>query len=162
MIGVTGSPADLETAAEFFELFKTPWEQAVPSRKYSAVVSVDGCTEHFDAELLLVYGSAPLAIDRLAGVDVHPAVGPTDIAWAESTFPVYGRLSVFDCEADRETPASGGRPAAYRYQSGRQVVRRIGYDLFEEVRFLLTQGQPSSKALAPTLELHIAFSGTSS
>jgi hypothetical protein len=157
MIGVTGSPADLEVAAEFFELFKTPWERAVPSRRYSAVLSADGCTENLDAELLLLYGSAPLALDRHAGVSVQPVVGPTTVAWAESTFPVYGCLSVFDCGVEPGTLTSGSRAVEYRQQFGRQVVRRIGYDLFDEVRLLLTQGQPSSNALTPTLELHIAL-----
>ncbi|MGH9200407.1 MAG: hypothetical protein ACRD2A_04135, partial [Vicinamibacterales bacterium] len=65
--------------------------------------------------------------------------------------------SVFDRGADPGTLTSGGRAAEYRYQSGRQVVRRIGYDLFGEIGLLLTQGQPASNALAPTLELHIAL-----
>ena len=30
MIGVSGSREDLAIAEEFFELFKTPWERAVP------------------------------------------------------------------------------------------------------------------------------------
>jgi peptidoglycan/xylan/chitin deacetylase (PgdA/CDA1 family) len=38
-----------------------------------------------------------------------------------------------------------------------QVLARIGYDLFSEVRRLLTVGQPPANALMPTLELHIAF-----
>ena len=155
MIGVTGNAADLEVAAEFFELFKTPWERAVPSRKYSVVLSADGCTQSLDADLLLLYSSAPAALDHDTGVNVQPVAGPTDVAFGEHSFPVYGRLGLFDCAADPETVTSDGRAAAYRFQRGRQVVRRIGYDLFDEVRFLLTQGQPSSKALSPALELHI-------
>ena len=34
---------------------------------------------------------------------------------------------------------------------------RIGYDLFSEIRTLLTQGQPPANADMPALELHIAF-----
>jgi hypothetical protein len=37
------------------------------------------------------------------------------------------------------------------------VIRRIGYDLFREVRHLLTEGQPPARAMTPTLELHIAL-----
>jgi len=33
---------------------------------------------------------------------------------------------------------------------------RVGYDLFEEVRFLLTAGQPADLARNPTLDLHIS------
>jgi len=34
---------------------------------------------------------------------------------------------------------------------------RAGYDLFGEVAFLLTEGQPVENALIPTLELHISL-----
>ena len=34
---------------------------------------------------------------------------------------------------------------------------RVGYNLFEEVRFLLTVGQPSANAGVPTLEEHISL-----
>ena len=37
------------------------------------------------------------------------------------------------------------------------MLARIGYDLFGEVRKLLTVGQPSANANMPALELHIAF-----
>ena len=36
------------------------------------------------------------------------------------------------------------------------MIARIGYDLFAEVRFLLTKGSPSRMHGIPTLELHIA------
>ena len=34
---------------------------------------------------------------------------------------------------------------------------RLGFDLFEEVRYLLTQGQPAEFASIPTLDLHISL-----
>src|SRR5207247_6272404 len=34
---------------------------------------------------------------------------------------------------------------------------RVGYDLFGEVRFLLSTGQPPSNALIPTLDIHISM-----
>jgi peptidoglycan/xylan/chitin deacetylase (PgdA/CDA1 family) len=37
------------------------------------------------------------------------------------------------------------------------MVVRVGYDLFHEVRFLLTEGQPEENAASPTLDLHIAL-----
>ena len=41
-------------------------------------------------------------------------------------------------------------------KSGSKVVARIGYDLFQEIRVLLTDGQPPENASIPTLEMHIA------
>jgi hypothetical protein len=40
---------------------------------------------------------------------------------------------------------------------GDRKVIRIGYDLLEEVRLLLTQGQPVGQAAVPTLDLHVAL-----
>src|SRR4030095_16691479 len=40
---------------------------------------------------------------------------------------------------------------------GAQVVVRLGFDLFAEVRHLLTQGQPAEFANIPTLDLHISL-----
>src|SRR5437879_3093337 len=37
------------------------------------------------------------------------------------------------------------------------MVVRVGFDLFEEVRYLLTRGQPAEFASMPTLDLHISL-----
>src|SRR4029077_8778605 len=47
--------------------------------------------------------------------------------------------------------------AAYLSESQGTVTARIGYDLFAEIRSLLTVGQPAANASLPALELHIAF-----
>jgi len=47
--------------------------------------------------------------------------------------------------------------AAYLHESGGKTLARIGYDLFSEVRALLTVGQPAANAGMPALDLHIAF-----
>ena len=46
--------------------------------------------------------------------------------------------------------------AAVSVASDDQMVVRLGFDLFEEVRYLLTQGQPAEFASIPTLDLHIS------
>ena len=43
-----------------------------------------------------------------------------------------------------------------REVEGRRIVR-IGYDLFDEVRVLLTAGQPVANAAIPTLDVHISL-----
>jgi hypothetical protein len=47
--------------------------------------------------------------------------------------------------------------AAYIDESDDRVASRIGYDLFTEIRTLLTSGQPVANASLPALDLHIAF-----
>jgi hypothetical protein len=160
MIGLIAHENDLEIAAEFFELFKTPWEKAVPEKKYRVVLSADGGKAVSEAELLLAYGAREADFDRKAGVSVKRVAGPADVEWDGWTVPIYGALATFD---GLEEPASGGptfqgRSLEYRRQNGGNgAVWRIGYDLFGEIRHLLTEGQPASRALVPTLELHIAL-----
>jgi hypothetical protein len=42
-------------------------------------------------------------------------------------------------------------------KTGSRVLARIGYDLFQEIRVLLTEGQPPENASIPTVEMHIKF-----
>jgi hypothetical protein len=154
MVGVALTPTDRETAEEFFEFFKTPWEPAVRGRKYTVVLSTGGNVDDFDAELFVVYGSTENVIDRTSGTSVEPA-DPGEIGWSESKLPIYGRIATF--AVDMSALTCEGRPSDYWYRTKSRVVRRIGYDLFGEVRHLLTEGQPAKQALVPTLELHIAL-----
>src|SRR6185295_952751 len=157
MIGVAASPKDLQIAEEFFELFKTPWERAVPSRKYQVVLSTDGNIGGLEAELFLIYNSAEQAFDRDAGIAVQQADGPVGIEWDDSTFPIYGRVAMFTLLAGAPLLKLRGQALDCPYRAGADAVRRIGYDLFREVLQLLTAGQPASQAAVPTLELHIAL-----
>jgi peptidoglycan/xylan/chitin deacetylase (PgdA/CDA1 family) len=157
VIGVVASPTHGDAAEEFFELFKTPWERAVPARRYRVVLSDDGCAENIDAEVLLIYSSQEEAVDREAGIGVEHVNGPVDIAWGESTVPIYGRVALFGGCSGASTLRSRGRVVDYRHASGARRVRRIGYDLFQEIHHLLTEGQPVCQAPTPALELHIAL-----
>lgn len=157
MIGVAASGTDRGVAEEFFELFKTPWEWAVPGRKYRVVLSTCGRTEGLDGDVLLVYGSGERDIDREVGGKVDRTSGPADIEWGKSTFPVYGEAALFDGDPRDRILRSRGRFLDYRYHKDNRLVWRIGYDLFNEIRYLLTKGQPTAYALTPTLELHIAL-----
>jgi hypothetical protein len=157
MIGLSVSPTELEVAEEFFELFKTPWERAVPGRKYRVVVSTDGSIGDFDGVVLLVFGSGEQAADREAGLAADSLDGPVDVEWGESTFPIYGRVALFDRDVSNCALKTRGKSLDYQHKIEGRVVWRIGYDLFGEIRQLLAQGQPASQALTPTLELHIAI-----
>ena len=64
MIGVAARAADVPVAAEFFELFKTPWEHAVPTRTYSVVLAVGVPIDDLRANAFLVYGAEAAALDR--------------------------------------------------------------------------------------------------
>jgi hypothetical protein len=157
MIGLSANAIDLQIAEEFFELFKTHWEWAIPGRKYRVVLSTHGDIENLDAEVFLIYGSGAVATDHQTAMPVEQVSGPAEIGWGCSTLPIYGQLALFEAGTDAGVLTSAGKTVDYRHRSGSRVVWRIGYDLFGEVRHLLTEGQPVSHATTPTLELHIAL-----
>lgn len=156
MIGVSANEADLEIAREFFELFKTPWEPVVPSRKYRAVLCTDGRTANLDADLILIYSSRQEPYVRESSIEAEQLHGPQDLTWGEWTFPIYGRVARLG-GSDAPLVECRGQGIDCRQSIGPRVVRRIGYDLFEETRHLLTHGQPALRAGTPTLELHIGL-----
>jgi len=156
VIGVAAAERERTGVEEFFELFKTPWEPADPNKRYSVVLTTTGCIDGLDAELFLVYGSGETAVDRALGIVPMPARGPVAVSWGDEVFPVYRQLATFDACGDHSVECNGRR-VDYRAQVGARRVLRLGYDLFDEVRHLLTSGQPAPHAATPTLDLHIAL-----
>jgi len=72
--------------------------------------------------------------------------------------PIYGDTITFsERESSLLTEEGSSECAAFLEESSDRVLARIGYDLFAEVRSLLTVGQPPTNATVPALELHIAF-----
>lgn len=153
MIGVAASADDLEIAREFFELFKTPWEPAVPGRQYRVILSDREPIEELTSDVFLVYGSRQHPADAVNGSVPTYRDGLHAVRWGTETFPVYGGVGSFEDGAGFLVSKSG--PVDRRYAGPAGSVHRIGYDLFGEVRHLLTQGQPVEWASKPTLELHI-------
>ena len=64
MIGVIADDPCRESVAEFFELFKTPWEWIVPGKPYPAVLIADGRTEPQAATLAIVCGASEHPVDH--------------------------------------------------------------------------------------------------
>ena len=155
MIGVAADPADLEVVREFFELFKTPWEVARPNRKYRSVLCTDGNAGGFDADVIFAFGADPYPVDLQADMLPSP-IEDAVVRFDDAEIPIYGRASVFAAAPPARLTAHG-RPLEYRRRRGTAMVHRVGYDLFREVRHLLTVGQPPSQALIPTLDRHIAL-----
>jgi hypothetical protein len=153
VLGVAAQPADLEIVREFFELFKTPWEVVRPNRRYRSVLCTDGNGDGLDADVIFAFGADPHPIDLQTDMIPSP-VEDAVVRFDEVEIPIYGRASVF-AAAPRVRLAAQGRPLEYRRRRGTALVHRVGYDLFKEVRHLLTVGQPPSRALIPTLDRHI-------
>ena len=157
MIGIICDESQKTSATEFFELFKTPWEFHVENEHYDIVVSAgDHAQTAPAAALTVIFGAHKRASDPC---DVSELARDGSLTWIEhdgSKCPIYcGAAVLSPCPnpisrvAERREAVSG-----MFNHNGRKVVR-VGYDLFDEVGFLLTQGQPIEAAGIPTLDIHI-------
>jgi hypothetical protein len=159
MIGVQADSSEHAVIAEFFELFKTPWEFYREGRCYDVLVSAGN--EELDgksAQLVLIYAGHKLPFDTQEMIGIAARKSSCVLSYQGTRIPVYGNCVVFQEKAagllvDEELQ----RPAIHRQHSAGKTVMRIGYDLFREVGALLTVGQPVAYAAIPTLDLHIAL-----
>jgi len=154
MIGVIAQQEDHEIVSEFFELFKTPWEYWRPQQTYDVVL----CAAEEDfakaAALLVVVYSRRGNPARTSS----PIQPNCELRYQDRRIPIYEGCAAFgETESSLLADAASGRSAIQVESSGQGRLVRIAYDLFAEVRTLLTFGQPVSYAGVPTLELHIAL-----
>lgn len=160
MIGVIANPSDRAVVAEFFELFKTPWEFYRRDRKYK-VVLCDGVgnVDDLASNVAVIYAGGKLPDDPPDSIGTaYQCNKNRSLAYKGMRIPIYGRSVTFREKGSRDlVDAESQEPAAYLDLSSGRVLARIGYDLFCEVRTLLTVGQPASNAAIPTLDLHIAL-----
>jgi len=159
MIGVLADSADHDVVREFFELFKTPWEFFRPDRKYEVLLCAGEFNFDETAKLVLRYSGNKMAFEDQEKLQTRCPEGNIHILSHQGNrIPIYGNCLTFPeigngilvDEASREC-------SAYLDESDDRVVARIGYDLFIEIRTLLTSGQPVANASLPALDLHIAF-----
>lgn len=159
MIGVIAKSDDYAVVREFFELFKTPWEFHRSDRKYGVLI----CAEDADfnkssAKVGLIYGGKNLKLDSEEKIEVASQGKRGGIlSYSRATIPIYGDCITFRGEGTNVLEQGSGQSVIHQHRSGEMMVTRIGYDLFSEVRFLLSKGQPEANAAIPALELHIAL-----
>jgi hypothetical protein len=159
MIGVIARDSETAAVLEFFQLFKTPWEFYVQNHTYDVViVASDDVPAELSTNLLLIYNSRRSNSDHEAGITIRSVEKSVWIEWHGSEVPIYGEAAGIH---------SAGRPFIQRRGSAEPVgvelnaaapqTARIGYNLFEEVALLLSQGQPAANAHIPTLDIHISL-----
>jgi len=159
MIGVIAKPSERPAVAEFFELFKTPWEWFRSDRRYEVVLCTDD--ENFDvsrAELTVIYAGREVGSDNGTLFETNSRQGLGVLLLREDRLPIYGDLVTFRDVASASLREEGsGRPAMCCRVSDGSTIVRIGYDLFQEIEHLLTEGQPADFAHIPAVELHIVL-----
>jgi peptidoglycan/xylan/chitin deacetylase (PgdA/CDA1 family) len=157
MIGVISREDQKPVVEEFFELFKTPWSPCSDGREYDVVISSDPGASFPPAKLVLVFSPDPGPMNDRNGIKVHSCQGGGDIAQDDSAIPVYRRLGTFEGSKKPFLFTQSGQTVGFSVDLSNQRILCIGYDLFDEVEYLLRRGQPAQRAMVPTLEKHISL-----
>jgi peptidoglycan/xylan/chitin deacetylase (PgdA/CDA1 family) len=159
MIGVIADAADHEVVREFFELFKTPWEFYRQDRSYDVLLCAGDRRLEATPKLVIVYSGKKSQFDaEQQGRTSKEHQTTRLLSFKNDRFPIYGNTITFanmtgvllKDEASQEC-------AGYLEKTGENILARVGYDLFREIRTLLTDGQPPANASVPAVELHITF-----
>lgn len=158
MIGVLCSDSEREIVQEFFQLFKTPWEFYAKEGDYQVVVSSLYNSPTVDVGLFILYLSNPSPFDTRNGLSVDPSAADHLPCPDGTHLPIYGKLANLRgvgipliCD-----DATGEAMVIQFTERGQQRVR-VGYDLFQEIALLLTEGQPLRNAAIPAIESHISL-----
>jgi hypothetical protein len=159
MIGVIANPDDRAVVSEFFQLFKTPWEFYQNDGRYEVLLcATDSRFDESTAKLVLIYAGHELPFDAQETMIATRSSSTRTLLYKGVRVPVYGENVTFRKKGtDVLVEEQSQQPAMYQYQSQGRMVAHIGYDLFSEVRTVLTTGQPAAHAAIPTLDLHISL-----
>ncbi|MDE3180150.1 MAG: hypothetical protein KGM47_10900 [Acidobacteriota bacterium] len=159
MIGVIANQLEHPVVREFFELFKTPWEFYRSGRPYDVLLlNGDARLEENDAELVLLYAGEQMPFDAEESIVIKAQGKHAQmLSYRERRIPIYGNCVTFREGSAIVVDEQSRRPAMRTHRARVTTVIRLGYDLFSEIRTLLTEGQPADNADIPALELHIAL-----
>jgi hypothetical protein len=158
VIAVLAREADHPVVREFFELFKTPWEFYRSDRQYEVLICADDRPPNISAKLVLIYGGEPKLFDQKKEIQVRTQSLGTVLSYKNERIPIYGNCLAFGSSENHWlVDANTGKPVVWETASNGQKLVWFGFDLFYEIRYLLTRGQPVAHAGTPTLEIHIAL-----
>jgi hypothetical protein len=158
LIGVISSETDEGTVKEFFELFKTPWEFFVSGRNYDVVLSTENKIPKTNSKLTVFYGSYENKFDHIKEITIHSTIRNTSIRYNGVEIPIYGNVYTLEGVGEPILKVKGSSlVAGLRIESSGTNIVLLGYNLFGEVCFLLSKGQPAENALLPTLDIHISI-----
>jgi hypothetical protein len=157
MIGVIARVEDRPVVEEFFQLFKTAWEFHRPCRTYDVLLVTAPDAQARAARLTVVCNSQSAALDCSLGITMAAPVRGITAESASGALPLFGDVAPLACDTAHACLTVEGKPVGLRLQRSDGIVVRLGYDLFAEVRQLLSAGQPLPHAQCPTLDRHIAM-----
>lgn len=160
MIGIVARNQHKDMIKEFFEFFKTKWEFYTIGQRYDVVISEKGIIPGNDAKLIIVYsseGKREEDVNQFAN-NGRKEEKTTYLSFKGQGFPIYSHLITFNGLGEPILGVKGTKEVAgikIRKQDKTEIF--IGYNLFEEIKYLLSVGQKKECAQIPTLEIHISI-----
>src|SRR5262249_48112140 len=128
------------------------------NRVYDVVLITHDPRCEIEAKLLIIYGSEENSSDRRNKLIPVRAKNASVLQYRELSVPIYGNVSVFrENERSLIRTTQTDDVVAILFHTNNRKVIRIGFDLFQEVEYLLRNGQPLQCAQVPTLDIHIAM-----
>lgn len=154
MIGVSVAFAERDAAREFFELCKTPWEFCRDNQTYDVVLGTGKFASPGNPRLTLICGDTATAFAE-GKISVGSRREGMMITYGKRRMPLYGAAVTFpESKITIALDEKTREPVIHAQRAGSTTEVRIGFNPFEEIRHLLTKGQPVENAGIPTLELH--------
>jgi hypothetical protein len=157
MIGVVFKKHQKAMAEEFFELFKTPWEPFRQGGDYDVVLTTNTDDSVPHARLVISYSSELTPLDDRLGIRIHSCANGGEVERKDFRVPIYGRFTTFEENREPVVWRKGSEETVGEFDFAGWKILRLGYDLFDEVDYLLRRGQPVENAWIPTIEKHISM-----
>lgn len=153
MIGIALKINDDIIITEFFELFKTPWEFFRSNQPYEVIITDELYFDKLENKLVVVIHRGENFVFENNQTEIRQ---PVIACCGDDIFPIYVGYKQIKGGSPLITLEKTGECIGNCYYDGNTTILHLGYDFFEEVRYLLSNGQPSEFANFPTLEIHIA------
>ena len=156
MIGVISKSRQHPIVEEFFQLFKVPWEFYKHGQNYDIVIATDDTIALPSGKLVVIFSPETTTFDKNR-TNTYLHTGGVILEHKNLQFPVYTNLATFQSENSFMKTKDRKESVGFVSLQQNQKILRIGYDLFDEIEFLLSRGQPVEYAQIPTVEIHISM-----
>lgn len=157
MIGIIFEKYETQIIKEFFQLFKTPWEFYDENTSYDVVITTNDDVSVTNAKVFIIYNSGNKSTKLKSTQREKSLDNIKFIEYGDIKLPIYGNIQILNDTGLPIIKEQDSSNVIGAVLCGEKNVIQVGYDLFQEIEYLLTKGQTLEHAHIPTIELHIAI-----
>jgi hypothetical protein len=157
MIGILSRPEQARIVEEFFQLLKTPWQQWDMGHAFEVIISTTGAVPPGRSALKIICGRG--IIGQMNGVATRILKNGGVIRSVDGKrLPVYRELIVFPgVKQPMIFEDESSDPVGFVHASPDGAILWLGYDPFDELQEMLSNGQPPEFSRTMTLDEHFAW-----